>query len=551
MPPRRSSRAASTKPPSKPAQAEKPASRKPASKKRAASPERSSSPPPKRSRTKGEEQNIAPRASSKPASKTAAQKSGQTQDKPSRTKLATIPEGSDPKPQAAKKSKAPAVQTKPYFNPLPAPPPKARPGLQLFVWGAGNFGQFGLGPDVLDEFDKPKKHAWAEEQIQKGTFGEEGAGLEAIAGGGMHSLFIDEKGTIWSCGLNDDAALGRVTKDVPDPENPGSFLDIDELTSVPYPLQFLADEKFRAVQVVSGDSICAAVSDQGELRVWGSFRVNEGSLGFSSDLKHQFLPVPILNSQLSHKPGDIEKVSSITAGVNHLLVLTTHGNIYAWGAGEQAQLGRKVLERRKIHGTVPEKISLGLRSRKAKVIGAGSFHSFAVDDAGDIWGWGLNTMGQLGTGWESEDDAQVQLPKKVLGLSKEELGGDTVVEIKRRRASLVYACGRSNAGQLGLPDDDPVFKDRTDPDFFPEPVQVKFPDDDDPVVHIATGTHNNLAITQDGALYCWGQGTQGELGVPDVEVKTPQMIVRREGGSWAAIKVACGGQHTLGLFRKK
>lgn len=60
-----------------------------------------------------------------------------------------------------------------------------------------------------------------------------------------------------------------------------------------------------------------------------------------------------------------------------------------------------------------------------------------------------------------------------------------------------------------------------------------------------------MAVSEGGALYVWGQGTQGELGVADEEVKTPRVIVRREGGSWAAVQVACGGQHTLGLFRSK
>lgn len=78
---------------------------------------------------------------------------------------------------------------------------------------------------------------------------------------------------MWTCGVNDDAALGRVTQDVPDPENPGEFMNIDELTSYPQPLHTLVDEGFRAVKAVAGDSICAAVSDKGELRVWGSFRV--------------------------------------------------------------------------------------------------------------------------------------------------------------------------------------------------------------------------------------------------------------------------------------
>lgn len=287
-------------------------------------------------------------------------------------------------------------------------------------------------------------------------------------------------------------------------------------------------------------------------------QVNEGSLGFSSGLKHQYKPVSIL--ELSHKPGDVEKVVSVASGNNHLVVLTTHGNIYTWGASEQAQLGRKVLERRKIHGTVPEKVTLGTRSRKAVTVGAGAFHSFAVDDKGDLWGWGLNSMGQTGTGWASDDDSVVQLPQKVRCLSKEELGGDVVVDIQGgahhtlflTASGKVYACGRSNSGQLGLADDDEAFKDRVDPDFIDEPALVTLPDSDDPVIQISCGAHNCAAVTRGGALLSWGQGVQGELGLGDEEeVKTPTVVVRKEGGAWFAAAVACGGQHTIGLFRSK
>lgn len=294
----------------------------------------------------------------------------------------------------------------------------------------------------------------------------------------------------------------------------------------------------------------------------------EGALGFSDGKDKQDLPTSILT--LSHKPGDYEKVTSIAAGTNHLVIVTTHGQLYTLGAGEQGQLGRKILERRKIHGTHPEKISLGTRSRKAVDVGAGSYHSFAIDDKGDVWGWGLNTMGQTGTGWSSADDDIVLLPQKIESLSKEILKGDNVVQIAGGEhhtlfltaAGKVYACGRMDGGQLGLEDDNPAIiewkqeyvetvRDET-PQFLPAPTQVTFPDADDPVVQISCGLHNNAVVTRGGALYSWGQGTQGELGCGDEEeVRTPRVIVRKDGGSWFATAVSCGGQHTLGLLRKK
>lgn len=254
-----------------------------------------------------------------------------------------------------------------------------------------------------------------------------------------------------------------------------------------------------------------------------------------------------------------EKVVSVAAGNNHLVVLTTHGNVYTWGAGEQGQLGRKILERRKIHGTNPEKVTLKSRSLKAVVVGAGNYASFAVDERGDVWGWGLNSMGQVGAGFD-EDDPIVPQPIKVSGLSQDELGGATVRRIvggEHHTLFLttdgrVFACGRANGGQLGLPDLHPAFKEEGYEGFVAEPTLVPFPDPDDPVVHISAGTHNNLAVTEAGALYAWGEGNQGELGVgEDTEAKTPTMIVRREGGSWRAITAECGGQHSLGMLRKR
>lgn len=516
----------------------RPVARTPSRTKRAASPE-ASPPPTKRSRPKA---GVPDAEDAKKVTKKAP--------------TTTAPKKVTKQPTA--NGLTPVHEPKPHFNPLPMANGHPRPANQLFIWGAGNFGQFGWGADQLGEFAVPKRNTWFEKKMEEGVFGGEGAGLEAIAAGGLHTLLIDEKGTVWSCGVNDDAALGRVTKDVPDPDSPGNFIHIDELTAVPYPLQSLVDDGFRAVRIAAGDSISAAISDDGELRVWGSFRAAEGSLGFSGDVRLEFLPKAILD--LPTKAGDAEKAVSVVSGNNHLLVLTTHGNVYAWGAGEQGQLGRKILERRKIHGTVPEKITLGTRHNRAVLVGAGNYHSFAIDEEGDVWGWGLNTMGQTGTGVaepKSMSD-EVRSPRIIRSLCRRTLG-DTIVQIAGGEhhtlfltsSGSVYACGRCDGGQLGISDEVQEYASRKNPDFVPEPMLVPFPDQDDPIVFISAGTHNNMAISRAGALYAWGEESQGELGVNEKEAKTPTVVVRKDGGAWKAVSVACGGQHTIGMFRKK
>ena len=180
--------------------------------KRTPSKARSTSPPAKRQRKTLQPADNVPQEEAKkaPARPRAGQKA-KAEDEPApparrgrqRTPgptkaAATEAPKAQPKPRAKTPVKAAEKrpQVKPYLNPLPTPPPKQRPGLVAFAWGAGNFGQFGMGPDYLGEFDKPKKNAWVEEGIEDGKFGEEGAGIESVASGGLHSVFVDERGTV-------------------------------------------------------------------------------------------------------------------------------------------------------------------------------------------------------------------------------------------------------------------------------------------------------------------------------------------------------------------
>ena len=217
MPPRRSTRAGSAKPAEKPAtrQAAKPAAKptpKPAEKpakaatKAAAKPTKTAEKPPAKSTARGRPAATTKRVASPENSPPPPAKRSRAAPRIVENGADAIDDEVEPAPRL---KKAPATkkptqkkpspvhtQDKPYFNPLPTPPAHDRPAPLLFVWGTGNFGQFGMGADFLGEYDKPTRNKWVEKNIEAGVFGDTGASLEAVAAGGLHSLFLDEKGVV-------------------------------------------------------------------------------------------------------------------------------------------------------------------------------------------------------------------------------------------------------------------------------------------------------------------------------------------------------------------
>ncbi|KWU42836.1 RCC1/BLIP-II protein [Rhodotorula sp. JG-1b] len=332
-------------------------------------------------------------------------------------------------------------------EPEPVPTPTEAPRT-IFVFGTGDMGQNGLGvddPKALDEIKRPRKHIGFADKVMRRQLGWEG-GVADLVCGGMHTLAIDGQGKVWSWGINDNAALGRVTN------KPG--VTSEELEATPMQVEHLDDaggEPFRAVRVAAGDSVSLAISDRGELRAWGSFRAAEGLLGFDGSAgssKTQLVPQALRNV-------DKHTIVQVACGDDHFLALTSTGMVFACGNGEQSQLGHKE------HGLTPERLAL----KNIVLVGTGSYHSFAVDKDGQVFAWGLNSFHQTGV---DEDDGGreevISTPTRVAALSPSNLpGGARVVEIcggAHHTLFLlsngdVYVCGRSDGHEIGLGDDHP------------------------------------------------------------------------------------------------
>ena len=233
------------------------------------------------------------------------------------------------------------------------------------------------------------------------------------------------------------------------------------------------------------------------------FQSNEGILGFTPDTLIQSTP--------THLPA-LSKITSLTCGDNHVLALSTTGAVYAWGSGQQNQLGRRVVERTRTNGLTPREFGLPRSSRnKITSVAAGAYHSFATDSKGQVWAWGLNSYGETGiTEGAGEDEAVVLSPQVVSHLAGHSIthlaaGAHHSLAVTADGACLVW--GRVDGGQAGIPlpaipPANLVADERGNPRILRLPTPI--PALASNAAFVAAGSDHCVAVTRDGKALAWG-----------------------------------------------
>ena len=213
-------------------------------------------------------------------------------------------------------------------------------------------------------------------------------------------------------------------------------------------------------------------------------------------------------------------VASVSMGSEHTLILDSEGGVWSCGTGDYGILG---------HGneddvaTPVRIIEWGSGERPVIVaVSAGTGHSGAVDDKGNLYMWGYNGYGQLGTG-----DVETRLSPTLVPLVSPAGEREVVVGLSLgMRASAVvtasgalYTCGDGEYGRLGHGDFDSrsVFT----------PVKGLRPH---VVTQVSMSESAAGAVTAQGELYTWGYGKMGNLGHGHITNPNPVVPRVRESG---------------------
>lgn len=185
---------------------------------------------------------------------------------------------------------------------------------------------------------------------------------------------------------------------------------------------------------------------------------------------------------------------------------------------------------------------------KVRVIAVGAFHNLALLEDGVLWAWGNNEYGQLGTG-DTQPRSQPILVQGLSGLTLADIAAGGWHSTALTDDGEVYGWGRGEHGRLGFGDD-------KSSKMVPQRVQLLVGED---IIQVSCGGTHSVALTRDGRMFSFGRGDHGRLGygkklttghpseVP-INLPPPKNLSSSEAdGRWCAKLVACGGRHTLAI----
>ncbi len=314
-----------------------------------------------------------------------------------------------------------------------------------------------------------------------------GAGVQQIAPGADFTCVLTAGGGVKCWGSNFDGKLG-------DGRAGGNrFIpkDVLGLTS--------------NVRTISGGfSMSCAVMNSGKVRCWGDD-----------------------SSHVSHEITGLSHIQTVSMGGFHACALTADGEVQCWGQNGSGQLG---------DGTTNDSSSpvtvIGLQ--QIQMISSGLRHTCALTTNGGVKCWGDNSHGQLGDGSTISSSSPVDVAGLTSGVRAVSAGVSHTCALLVDNT--VKCWGDNTYGQLG--DGSTTASSH--------PVDVGGLSN---VQEIDTHLANHAcALTNAGAIQCWGANRFGQLGDGSTENRSSPVVVNGLPGEIEA--VATGMNHACALTQE-
>ena len=277
--------------------------------------------------------------------------------------------------------------------------------------------------------------------------------------------------------------------------------------------------------VRSGQIGCASgyvLTTAGQILAWGDNRI--GQLGIGTQRPAE-TPTPRL---VRLQPG--ARAVSVRPGCDHVVALLSTGKVVAWGRNTEGELGdgdpNTPLE------LSPVPVALPANVRFAAVC-AGFDFSLALSTSGRVYAWGDNTHGQSGDGSQMVEHS-TPVPVKLSSRTQVTAiacGSDHALALTS--AGRVLAWGEGDQGALGT--GAPLGISRV-------PVSVRLPASVR-IRALFAGTFSSMALSTTGQVWTWGDNADGQLGNGSTTDHSPRPVLVRLPAR-TTVRQISGGERT-------
>jgi alpha-tubulin suppressor-like RCC1 family protein len=286
-----------------------------------------------------------------------------------------------------------------------------------------------------------------------------------------------------------------------------------------------------------GEAHTVAVLQGGALWAWGRGQAGQIGDGARADAREPALVAS--PTGVSVAEAALPYFVRACCGMAHSAALTDDGRVFVWGANARAQLGLDDREPRLLPTPVP-----GLSGTRIVLIAAGMAHTVAVSEAGVLFAWGEGENGQLGHNDTTGRCSPCRVEALHAPVAVAACGALHTLVVSEESGQLL-TCGENGQGQLGTGDRDrrliPV----------PVLIQSSRNDGaaGGRVSMAAGGFEFSVAVLETGAVYSWGYGDDGQLGHSawDGGCCTPTRIAQEDFGGEGVVMVACGTIHAAAV----
>ena len=290
----------------------------------------------------------------------------------------------------------------------------------------------------------------------------------AFSGGFNHNCGLTTDGAAYCWGYNSNGQLGN---------NSGVG---SSLAYTPAPVAVSGGLTFKAVS--AGAYHTCGLTTSGAIYCWGLD--SRGELGDGTTSFVNSAPVAV--------SGGLTFVA-VTVSDDHSCGLAAAGAAYCWGDNAAGALGTGDT----IPSTVPVPVTGGL---KFVALSAGFAHGCGLTQAGGAYCWGNNGAGELGNGTTVRSTSPV-LVSGGLTFTSISAGQDYTCGVTT--GGLAYCWGDNSYGTLG--NNANLFTHNANPTPLPVSGGLIFQ-------AVSAGYLHTCGVTTAGAVYCWGDNSEGELG---------------------------------------